>query len=64
MYKYIPALIILDKAKPLFLVEPLYLAFCQIRTPPFPKICPSGLHNLEAQKNHPVSGARPETVVA
>ena len=53
MYKYIPAFIIFDKAKPLFLIEPLYFAFCQIRTPPFPKIFPGGLHNRRRKKSHP-----------
>ena len=48
MYKDIPAFIILDKAKPFLLVEPLYLTFCQSCTPPFPKICSSGLRILEA----------------
>lgn len=35
MHKYISALIVLDKTKPLFLVEPLYFSLCQSLNPPF-----------------------------
>ncbi len=40
--KYIPSFIILDEAKPFFLVKPLYFTFCQSVAPPFPRFVPAG----------------------
>jgi hypothetical protein len=35
MYKNISTFIILDKAKPLLFIKPLYFSFCQFFCPPF-----------------------------
>ena len=63
MYKYIPAFIILNEAEPFFLVEPLYLAFCQSCNPPFIRFVQVGFASFRNAKNHPFSGPSPEPVV-
>jgi hypothetical protein len=53
MYKNIPAFIILNEAKPFFLVEPLYLAFCQSCNPPFVRFVQVGAYPSEIKKTTP-----------
>ena len=62
--KHVPSFIILDEAKPFFLVKPLYFTFCQSVAPPFPRFFPAAFRTLQPQKNHPFSGTSPEPVVA
>jgi hypothetical protein len=53
MYKDIPAFIILDKAKPFFLVEPLYLTLCQCCTPLSNKVSKRASHPSRQKKTTP-----------
>ncbi len=53
MDKNIPALIILNEAKPFFLVEPLYLTFCQSCNPPFLRFVQAGFAARRHKKTTP-----------
>jgi hypothetical protein len=51
--KHIPSFIILDEAKPFFLVKPLYFTFCQSVAPPFPRFVPAGSVPCNHKKTTP-----------
>jgi len=53
MDKYIPALIIFDKAKTFFFIEPFYFTFCQSLLPSFLDFSPLSVKNSTNKKNHP-----------
>ena len=62
--KYVPSFIILDEAKPFFLVEPLYFTFCQSVAPPFPRFFLAGPYPATTKKTTPFQEPAPEPVVA
>jgi hypothetical protein len=53
MDKHVPALVILDKAKTFFLIEPFYLTFCQSFLPSFPVISSPSIVNSTNKKTTP-----------
>jgi hypothetical protein len=53
MDKYVPALIILDKAKTLLFIEPFYFTFCQSFLPSFLDFSSSSVANSTNKKTTP-----------
>jgi hypothetical protein len=53
MDKHVPALVILDKAKTLLLVKPLYFTFCQSFLPSFPDFSSPSIKNSINKKTTP-----------